>query len=105
MTALFVRNLQPAQYEPARSAQAVVNWYAMRPHVGLWLLLILLPLVVLVSGAVAILHKWNGEAEVRQAGRQVLSVLRNHWTTLLTAGATSAAGLILTIVALHMITE
>jgi len=54
MTALFVRNLQPLQYEPAHTAQRIVMWYAARPHVGLWVFLIALPFVVLgepVAGA------------------------------------------------------
>jgi hypothetical protein len=49
MTALFVRNLQPLQYEPAHTAQQIVDWYAARPRVGLWLLLTALPLAVLVA--------------------------------------------------------
>ena len=49
-TALFVRNLQPQQYEPARTAQRIVSWYAARPHFALWLLLIALPAAVLVMG-------------------------------------------------------
>lgn len=31
MTALFGRNLQPQQYEPARSAERIVAWYAAGP--------------------------------------------------------------------------
>ena len=44
MTALFARNVQPPQYEPAHTAQQIVDWYAARPHIGLWVLLIALPL-------------------------------------------------------------
>src|SRR5258708_39842888 len=50
MMALFVRNLQPLQYEPARTAQRIVDWYAVRPRIGLWGLLIALPLAVVLSG-------------------------------------------------------
>src|SRR5207244_4778665 len=42
MTALFVRNLQPKQLEPAHTAQEIVMCYSARPHVGLWILLIAL---------------------------------------------------------------
>jgi hypothetical protein len=50
MTALFVRNLQPLQYQPAHAAEQIVSWYAVRPRIGLWGLLIALPLAVLVTG-------------------------------------------------------
>jgi hypothetical protein len=32
MTALFVRNLQPQQYEPAHTAQQIVMWYVRDGH-------------------------------------------------------------------------
>jgi hypothetical protein len=46
MTALVLRNFQPLQYEPARSAQQLVMWYAGRMWT-LWFLLLGLPLIVL----------------------------------------------------------
>jgi len=51
MTALFVRNLQPQQYEPAHTAQRIVAWYAARTHLGLWLFLIGFPWRYLSSAA------------------------------------------------------
>ena len=56
MMALFVRNLQPLQYEPARTAQRIVDWYAVRPRIGLWGLLIALPLAVLLTGCSTLLR-------------------------------------------------
>jgi hypothetical protein len=105
MTALFVRNLQPQQYEPARTAQRIVTWYAARPRLGLWVLLIALPLAVLVSGCGTLLRRWSDEVELRQAARQTLAAIRAHLATLLVAGATLTAGGILAIVALHMLTD
>src|SRR6266478_2937354 len=103
MTALFVRNLQPQQYEPAHTAQRIVTWYAARPGVGLWVLLIALPLAVLASGCGTLLHRWKDEVELRQATRQTLAMIRTHLSTLLVAGATLTAGGILAIVGLHML--
>jgi hypothetical protein len=105
MTALFVRNLQPLQYEPAHTAQRIVTWYAARPRIGLWGLLIALPLAVLVTGCGTLLSRWSDEVELRQATRQTLAAIRAHLATLLVAGATVAAGAILAIVALHMLTD
>ena len=104
MTALFVRNLQPQQYEPAHTAQRIVDWYAASPHVGLWLLLIALPLVVLFLGVVTIVRNWQADAELRQAAQQVAKNIRGHLATSLVALATLAAAGILAIVALHVIT-
>jgi hypothetical protein len=105
MTALFVRNLQPLQYEPAHTAQRIVTWYADRPRIGLWVLLIALPLAVLISGCGTLLHIWSHEAELRQAAWQTLAAIRAHLATLLVAGATLTAGGILAIVALHVLTD
>ncbi|MGZ7081071.1 MAG: hypothetical protein ACXVJT_16775 [Thermoanaerobaculia bacterium] len=105
MTALFVRNLQPMQYEPARTAQRIVMWYSARPHVGLWVLLMALPLAVLIIGCATLLRSWNGDAALRQSARQTLAAVRAHLTTLLVAVATLTAGGVLAIVALHVLTD
>jgi hypothetical protein len=105
MTALFVRNLQPQQYEPAHTAQRIVMWYAARPHVGLWVLLMALPLTVLVIGLVTVLRTWSSDGELRQATLKVMAAVREHWATLLTAAATLTAGGVLAIVALHVLTD
>ncbi len=105
MTALFVRNLQPLQYQPARAAQSIVAWYAARPHIGLWVLLIALPLAVLITGLTALYRAWRKEPDLRDAARRTAIELKRHWATLVTAAATCAAGLILAIVALHVLTD
>ena len=105
MAALFVRNLQPQQYEPAHTAQRIVDWYAVRPRTGLWGLLIALPLAVLLTGGGTLLRSWSREVQLRQAAWQTLAAIRAHLATLLIAGATLTAGGILAIVALHMVTD
>jgi hypothetical protein len=105
MTALFVRNLQPLQYEPARSAQRIVAWYAARTRIGLWLFLIALPLVVLSTGCFTLLRNWRQDASLRRSTQQAVTIVRANWATLIVALATLAAGSILAIVALHLLTE
>jgi hypothetical protein len=105
MTALFVRNLQPQQYEPAHTAQRIVNWYAARPHVGLWILMIALPLTVLLIGCIALARAWRNDEALRQATRNTMANLRAHLATFLIGLATATAGAILAIVALHLITD
>ena len=101
MGALFVRNLQPLQYEPARSAQRIVDWFALRPHLGLWVFLFALPLTVFVTGCVSLWRVWSYEPPLRQAARRLATAARAYWATLFIACATLAAGVILAIVALH----
>ena len=105
MTALFARNLQPLQYQPARSAERIVTWYSGRPYVGLWGLLIALPLTVLVIGCGALLRSWSADVELRQTARDMLAAIRRHLVTLMIAGATVTAGGVLAIVALHLLTD
>ena len=101
MTALFMRNVQPLRFEPAHTAQEIVAWYAARPRLGLWLLLITLPLAVLTTGCAALLRNWHDDADLRAAAQQTLTVLRAHLATLVIAMATLTAAGILAIVALH----
>ena len=105
MTALFVRNVQPLQYEPAHTAQRIVMWYSARPHVGLWVLLIALPFVVLVTGCATLLRSWNDDVQLRQAAAQVFTALRAHLAMVFVAAATLTAGGVLAIVTLHVLTD
>jgi hypothetical protein len=105
MTALFVRNLQPPQYEPAHSARRLVDWFAARPLLGLDVFLIAMPFAALVIGFATSLISWRRDAELRQVALETLASVRAHLATLLIALATVMAGGFLTIVAVHMITE
>jgi len=105
MTALFVRNWQPEQYEPAHTAQRIVTWYAARPRLGLWVLLIASPLAVLVAGSATLLRTWNDDAALRQATRHTGAAIRAPLATVLVAGATLTAACVLAIVAVHSLTD
>jgi hypothetical protein len=105
MLALFMRNVQPAAYEPARTAGHIVDWFAARPHIGLDLSLIVLPFSALVIGSAVVIRAWRADAQLRQSVRQTLALVRAHFSSLLIAAATLLAAGILAIVALHMITD
>lgn len=94
MTALFVRGLQPLQYEPAHTADQIAMWYAGRQWT-LWVLLIVLPLAVLVTGSATLLRSWNE--------RQTLAAGHARLATGFVAAATLTAGAILARVAAHML--
>jgi hypothetical protein len=105
MTALFVRNLQPEQYEPAHTAQRIVAWYAARTHLGLWIFLIAFPLAVLVIGCVSLLRSWRADPALRTAALECAVAIRSHCAVLVVTLATATSAVILGIVALHMITD
>jgi hypothetical protein len=105
MTALFVRDVQPLQYEPAHTAQRLVDWFAARPFLGLDVFLIALPFAALIIGCATVLRRWRSDAELRQGARETFAVVRAQFATLLIAVATLMAGGILAIVALHVATD
>ena len=105
MTALFVQNVQPAPYEPAQTARRLIDWFSVHPRLCLDVFLIAQPFAALVIGFVTLLRSWRRNAEVRQAAVDMLGTVRAHIATLLIAAATLAAGGILLIVALHVVTD
>ena|SRR5215469_7251460 len=105
MTALFTRSIQPLQYEPAHSAQRLVDWYAARPHIGLWVLLILLPLTVAIIGSLSLIREWRRNQELRDSTLRTIGLIRSQASAVLIACATAMAGGILVIVALHVLTD
>ena len=105
MTALFLLEIQPEQFEPAHTAKLIVNWYATGPvWLTLWVALMAMPLAVLVIGGATLLRSWKTDAELRQAARQTLTTVRDYMATLLIAAATLSAAAFLAIVALHAVT-
>jgi hypothetical protein len=102
MTALVLRNLQPLQYEPARSAQQLVMWYAGRMWT-LWFLLLGLPLIVLVSGGAELLRSYNRDIVLPLTSQKSLAMVRAHLPFLFIAATTLVAGVILAIVVLHVL--
>lgn len=105
MTSLFARSIQPVEYEPAHTAARIVDWYASSTRVGLWVCLMALPFAVLVIGSVALIRRWRGDEEMRDATLKMLALVRSRASILLVAAATCAAGCILAIVAVHVLTD
>ena len=74
-------------------------------HVGLWILLIALPLTVLVVGLTTLMRAWRRDQAFHDAAIQMFGVIRAHAATLLIACSTATAFSILAIVALRMMTD
>lgn len=104
MAALVVRSLQPLQFEPAHTAQRIVDWYAARTHLGLWIFLIGLPLFVLLTGYISLLRSWLSDPALRASAAACALTMRRHGAMLLLALSTATSAGILAIVALHLIT-
>lgn len=105
MSALFMRNVQPKQIEPARTAQAIVMWYAARVHFGLWVLLMALPFIVFVIGCITLLHSWNEDADLREAAGKTFAAIRAHLAVMVIAIATLTSAGVLAIIGLHVLTD
>jgi hypothetical protein len=102
MTALALRNLQPLQYEPARSAQQLVMWYAGRMWT-LWVLLLGLPFIAVVSGCAELRRSWRRDIVLPLTSRKSLAMVRARLASLFIAATTVIAGVILVIVVLHVL--
>ena len=102
LTAVVARHLQLLQYEPAHIAQQIVTWYSVRSWT-LWVLLIGLPCAALLTGCATLLRNSNGGTEERQPTRHLSAGIHGRLPTRIIAAATLAAGLILAVVALHML--
>jgi hypothetical protein len=92
--AVGFRAFQPVQFEPAHTAQLIVDWYAGKVWT-LWVLLVSLPLVALVLGCASL--AWN-RIDPKQSQTP-------HWNgaTIANAAETLVAFVILVIVALHIL--
>jgi hypothetical protein len=105
MLALFLRNVQPEPYQPAQAARHLVDWFAARPHIGLQLFLISFPFAALILGASTILRTWRHDPNLRQFAFSTVSTLRTYASFLLVAASTLLAFAILSVVALHLLTD
>jgi hypothetical protein len=105
MLSLFLRDVQPASYQPAQAARDIVNWFAARQVIGLQLFLIALPFTALILGVAFTLRTWRNDPRLRQLALDAISTVRAYASFLLIAAATLLAGSILAIVALHVLTD
>ena len=105
MLALFLRNVQPEPYQPAQAARHLVDWFAARQVLGLQLFLISFPFTALVLGAAFILRTWRHDPNLRQFAFSTVSTLRTYASFLLVAASTLLAFAILSVVALHLLTD
>jgi hypothetical protein len=97
--ALFLRQFRPSGAEPARTAERVVSWYSAHAQLGLWVLLLLMPLAAFVLGSAALLRTWAENPELRYFSWRALAAIPAHLPAELVGAATVVSGYVLAMIA------
>ena len=106
LAAAALRQLQPAQHEPARTISMIFSWIGPRiSHFDAALLFLALPGVAAVVGFVTLLRLWRRNETLRQDVTTALASFRRHLPLAILGMGTLLAGAILVAVVIHMITD
>jgi len=97
MLALIIRRLP--LHDMANTAQQIVMWYSGRMWT-LWVLLLALPIVVLITGCVAL---FGERIQTPDVTPNTLALIHGQPGSLFVAGLTLSAAGILAVVILHML--
>jgi|SRR5579862_3035481 len=92
LAALFARQVPPPHAEPARTADRIVKWYADHPQIGLWILLLLLPMTAFVLGGAALLRTWSENPQLRYYTWRLAASVPEHLAAFLIGAVTVASG-------------
>ena len=102
VTALFLRQVQQLESEPARTAERIVTWFAAHPQFGLWVVLLLLPLSAFILGSGALLRTWGENPQLRDYTWRALWAIPAHWPAVSIGGATLLSAGVLTMITAHL---
>jgi hypothetical protein len=106
LAAAVLRQLQPRQFEPARTSWAIFEWATTHiSHAGAAVLFLALPGIAVVVGCVALLLVWRRSETLRQDTIALLASLRRHLAIAILGSGTLLAGAILAAVLVHIITD
>jgi hypothetical protein len=89
----------------SHAASSLFNTSRRIPHLGLWVLLIALPLAVVVIGSASLIREWLRNPELRDSTLRVIGSVRSQVPTIMIAAATMMAGGALAIVSLHVLSD
>jgi hypothetical protein len=104
--AALLRQLQPQQYEPARTISMFFAW--VTPHIsraGAALLFVGSPGIAVVAGGLTLRSLWRGNETLRQDTSAALGTLRRHLSVAILASTTLLACAILAAVFVHILTD
>lgn len=106
LAAAALRQLQPRQFEPARTSWAIFEWTATHiSQAGAALLFLVLPAVAAVAGCVGLMLAWRKSETLRQDTVALLTSLRRQLAAAVLGMGTLLAGAILVAVIIHIITD
>src|SRR5690349_24116235 len=106
LAAAALRQLQPAEHEPARTISMIFSLIGPRiSHFDAALLFLGLPGITAISGCVAILVAWNKSETLRQDTATMLASLRRNLAVAIRGTGTLLAAAILAAVVIHIITD
>ncbi len=106
LAAAALRQLQPRQFEPARTSWAIFEWTTTHiSQAGAAWLFLVLPAVAAVAGCVGIMLVWRKSETLRQDTVAALKSLRRNLAVVILGSGTLLAGAILAAVILHIITD
>ena len=105
LSALYIRQLQRLESEPARTAERIVTWFAAHPHFGLWVVLVLFPFSAFMLGSGALVRTWGDNPQLREYTWRALWAIPNHWPAVFIGGATLLSAGMLMMIAAHISRE
>lgn len=100
----FLRQLQPAQQEPARTSWIIFNWIASHiTHPEAAMIFLALPSAALLAGVVALAHLWLRDEDLRRDVSAAFALITRNVSFGVLALGTILGGLILAAVVVHLI--
>lgn len=106
LTAAALRQLQPRQFEPARTSWAIFEWTTTHiSQTGAALLFLVLPALALAAGGFGLMLAWQKSETLRQDIIALLASLRRNLAVAILGTGTLLAGSILAAVIAHIITD
>lgn len=106
LAAAVLRQLQPRQFEPGRTAWAIFEWTTKHiSQAGAAWLFLVLPAVAAVAGCVGLMLAWRASESLRQDTVAVFTALHRNLVVAILGTGTLLAGAILAAVIIHIITD
>jgi hypothetical protein len=106
LSAAVLRQLQPRQFEPARTSWAIFEWTVTHiSQAGAAWLFLVLPAVAVVAGCAGLMLAWRRNEKLRQDTSELIACLRRNLAAAILGTGTLLAAAILAAVVAHIITD
>lgn len=106
LAAAALRQLQPRQFEPARTSWMFFEWAITHvTRAGAGVLFLVLPAIAVAGGGAMLWMLWRKSETLRQDFAAVVASVRRHFAIAVLGTGTVLAGVILAAVLGHIITD